>query len=147
MNSKNVLQKHFSGGVGPKGLRLLDVVQLEVLHRDSQGQQGPASEVGIFNKVQQVCKITRGLFHKRWRILIYHIYLLFTVLKKINILIKNIYFILSVLERQMPGMTHEKRNGIISGFRLGSGCSSIGRAVTSDTRGPRLKSSYWQNLY
>ena len=26
----------------------------------------------------------------------------------------------------------------------GSGCGSVGRAVTSDTRGPRFKSSHWQ---
>ena len=29
----------------------------------------------------------------------------------------------------------------------GSGCGSVGRAVSSDTRGPRFKSSHRQNLY
>ena len=28
-----------------------------------------------------------------------------------------------------------------------SGCGSVGRAVTSDTRGPRFGSSHCQNLY
>ena len=28
---------------------------------------------------------------------------------------------------------------------MGSGCGSVGRAVASDTRGPRFKSSHWQN--
>ena len=30
---------------------------------------------------------------------------------------------------------------------LGSGCGSVGRAVTSDSRGPRFESSLWQNLW
>ena len=30
------------------------------------------------------------------------------------------------------------------GMRLGSGCGSVGRAVASDTKGPRLESSRWQ---
>ena len=30
---------------------------------------------------------------------------------------------------------------------LGSGCGSVGRAVASDTRGPRFKSSHWHILY
>ena len=30
---------------------------------------------------------------------------------------------------------------------LGSGCGSVGRAVASDTRGPRFESRHWQNLY
>ena len=29
----------------------------------------------------------------------------------------------------------------------GSGCGSVGRAVASDTRGPKFESSHWQNLY
>ena len=29
---------------------------------------------------------------------------------------------------------------------LGSGCGSVGRAVTSDTRGRRFESSHWQKL-
>ena len=29
---------------------------------------------------------------------------------------------------------------------MGVGCGSIGRAVASDTRGPRLESSHWQTL-
>ena len=29
---------------------------------------------------------------------------------------------------------------------LGSGCGSVGRAVASDTRGPRFESSHRQNL-
>ena len=29
---------------------------------------------------------------------------------------------------------------------LGSGCDSVGRAVASDTRGPRIESSHWQNI-
>ena len=31
--------------------------------------------------------------------------------------------------------------------RHGSGCGSVGRAVASDTRGPRFESSHWLNLY
>ena len=27
---------------------------------------------------------------------------------------------------------------------MGSGCVSVGRAVASDTRGPRFESSHWQ---
>ena len=27
---------------------------------------------------------------------------------------------------------------------VGSGCGSVGRAVASDSRGPRFKSSHWQ---
>ena len=30
---------------------------------------------------------------------------------------------------------------------IGSGCGSVGRVVTSNTRGPWFKSSYQQNLY
>ena len=30
---------------------------------------------------------------------------------------------------------------------MGSGCGSVGRAVTSKTRGPLFKSSHWQTLY
>ena len=30
---------------------------------------------------------------------------------------------------------------------IGSGCGSVGRVVTSNTRGPWFKSSYRQNLY
>ena len=30
---------------------------------------------------------------------------------------------------------------------MGSGCGAVGRAVASDTRGPRFESSLWQNLY
>ena len=30
---------------------------------------------------------------------------------------------------------------------LGSGCGSVGRAVTYDTRGPRFESSHWQKLH
>ena len=30
---------------------------------------------------------------------------------------------------------------------VGSGCDSVGRAVASDTKGPRFESSHWQNLY
>ena len=30
---------------------------------------------------------------------------------------------------------------------MGSGCNSVGRAVASDTRGPRFESSHRQNLY
>ena len=30
---------------------------------------------------------------------------------------------------------------------LGIGCGSVGRAVDSNTRGPRFESSHWQNLY
>ena len=30
--------------------------------------------------------------------------------------------------------------------RTGSGCVSVGRAVASDTRGPRFESSHWQNF-
>ena len=29
---------------------------------------------------------------------------------------------------------------------MGSDCRSVGRAVTSDARGPRFKSSHWQNF-
>ena len=29
---------------------------------------------------------------------------------------------------------------------MGSGCDSVGRAVASDTRDPRFKSSHWQTL-
>ena len=29
----------------------------------------------------------------------------------------------------------------------GSGCSSVGRAVASNTRGPLFETSHWQNLY
>jgi len=29
---------------------------------------------------------------------------------------------------------------------VGSGCGSVGRAVTSDTRGPWFESSHWQKL-
>ena len=29
---------------------------------------------------------------------------------------------------------------------LGSGCGSVGRAVASDTRGPRFESSHWQKF-
>ena len=29
----------------------------------------------------------------------------------------------------------------------GSGCGSVGRVVSSDTRGPQFESSYFQNLY
>ena len=28
---------------------------------------------------------------------------------------------------------------------MGSGCGSVGRAVASDTRGPRFESDHWQN--
>ena len=28
----------------------------------------------------------------------------------------------------------------------GSGCGSVGRAVASDTRGPRYESSHWRNF-
>ena len=28
----------------------------------------------------------------------------------------------------------------------GSGCGSVGRAVASDTRGPRFESSHWQKI-
>ena len=31
--------------------------------------------------------------------------------------------------------------------KVGSGCGSVGRAVDSDTRGPRFDSSHQQNLY
>ena len=31
-------------------------------------------------------------------------------------------------------------------LRLGSGCGSVGRAVASDTRGPRFDSSHWQKF-
>ena len=30
---------------------------------------------------------------------------------------------------------------------VGSGCGSVGRAVASDTRGPRFESSHWQKNY
>ena len=33
-----------------------------------------------------------------------------------------------------------------SQFNWGSGCGSVGRAVTSDFRGPLFQSSHWQNL-
>ena len=29
----------------------------------------------------------------------------------------------------------------------GSGCGSVARAVTSNTRGPRFESNHWQNLF
>ena len=29
---------------------------------------------------------------------------------------------------------------------MGSGCGAVGRAVASDTRGPRFESSHWQLL-
>ena len=32
-------------------------------------------------------------------------------------------------------------------FAWGSGCGAVGRAVASDTRGPRFESSHRQNLY
>ena len=31
-------------------------------------------------------------------------------------------------------------------YDLGSGCGSVGRAVASNTRGPRFESSYWQTF-
>ena len=31
-------------------------------------------------------------------------------------------------------------------FGGGSGCGSLGRAVTSNTRSPRFKSRHWQNV-
>ena len=34
----------------------------------------------------------------------------------------------------------------VNNMPLGSGCGSVGRAVTSDTRGPRFESSHRQNL-
>ena len=30
---------------------------------------------------------------------------------------------------------------------MGSGCGAVGRAVASETRGPRFESSHRQNLY
>jgi len=30
---------------------------------------------------------------------------------------------------------------------IGSGCGSVGRAVASNTRGPRFVSSHWKTLY
>ena len=32
-------------------------------------------------------------------------------------------------------------------LQKGSGCGSVGRAVSSGTRGPLFKSIHWQNLY
>ena len=29
---------------------------------------------------------------------------------------------------------------------MGSGCGTVGRAVASNTRGPRFESSYWQKF-
>ena len=36
---------------------------------------------------------------------------------------------------------------IVKKMLMGSGCGAVGRAVASDTRGPRFESSHRQNLY
>ena len=40
----------------------------------------------------------------------------------------------------------DRKSNIRLATALGSGCGSVGRAVASDTRGPRFESSHWQNL-
>ena len=40
----------------------------------------------------------------------------------------------------------EAEDGQFIKIHKGSGCGSVGRVVTSDTRGPRIESSHWQIL-
>ena len=40
---------------------------------------------------------------------------------------------------------NQVKNDVNKGL-LGSGCGSGGRAVASDTRGPRFESSHWQKF-
>ena len=41
----------------------------------------------------------------------------------------------------------KKKKSIAKLVLVGSGCSSVGRVVASDTRDPRFESRHWQNFY
>ena len=68
------------------------------------------------------------------------------------VLMKSLFYLRMmncVCRSKMPSLRYYVR-GIQKKFRkhqtLGSGCGSVGRAVASDTRGPRFKSSHWQKF-
>ena len=44
------------------------------------------------------------------------------------------------------GLASDKFKSFSEVACLGSGCGSVGRAVTCNIRGPRFNSSHWQNL-
>ena len=52
----------------------------------------------------------------------------------------------SFLARHRVRKTATCLYNIIKSLKVGSGCGSVGRAVASDTRDPRLESRHWQTL-
>ena len=105
-------------------------------------------------QAQKLKSITCGKSFKCY--LSYLVFLLCSV-----IIFRKLTFFLSLTERRtsafelasltsQPLKQKEKNNWIGPTvkhvWKMGSGCGSVGRAVASDTRGPRFESSHWQKF-
>ena len=64
-------------------------------------------------------------------------------------LIKFVVVVVCVEEKETSGgpIHYKECRGLVVVVTFGIGCGSVGRAVASDTRGPRFESSHRQTLY